>query len=118
MHYATINGIGSRIFCLVAKAMLVALRRITGCSWRPFFSDIERAFHGAIFRSFGGWKVVYQRFNRWAKSGVFERIFKLLARDHDNEYMMIDATIVRAHQHSAGAQKKTASKRSVDPAAD
>jgi hypothetical protein len=32
--------------------------------------------------------------------------------------MMIDATIVRAHQHSAGAQKKTANKRSADPAAD
>src|SRR5216110_2143477 len=46
---------------------------------------------------FGDWKIVYQRFSRWAKSGVFERIFKLLASDHDNEYMMIDATIVRAH---------------------
>ena len=46
---------------------------------------------------FGDWKIVYQRFNRWAKSGVFERVFKLLASDHDNEYMMIDATIVRAH---------------------
>ena len=67
---------------------------------------------------FGDWKVVYQRFSRWAKSGVFERIFKLLANDHDNEYMMIDATIVRAHQHSAGARKKTARKRSADPAAD
>ena len=67
---------------------------------------------------FGDWKIVYQRFNRWAKSGVFERIFKLLASDHDNEYMMIDATIVRAHQHSAGAQKKTARKPSADPAAD
>src|SRR5213075_855329 len=55
---------------------------------------------------FGDWKVVYQRFSRWAKSGVFERIFKMLASDHDNEYMMIDATIVRAHQHSAGARKK------------
>ncbi len=55
---------------------------------------------------FGGWKIVYQRFNRWAKSGVFERVFRLLASDHDNEYMMIDATIVRAHQHSAGAKKK------------
>jgi transposase len=55
---------------------------------------------------FGDWKIIYQRFNRWAKSGVFERIFKMLASDHDNEYMMIDATIVRAHQHSAGAQKK------------
>ena len=55
---------------------------------------------------FGNWKIGYQRFNRWAKTGVFERIFKLLASDHDNEYMMIDTTIVRAHQHSAGAQKK------------
>ena len=67
---------------------------------------------------FGDWKIVHQRFNRWAKSGVFERIFKQLASDHDNEYMMIDATIVRAHQHSAGARKKTAGKRSADPAAD
>ena len=59
---------------------------------------------------FGDWKIVYQRFNRWAKSGVFEGVFRLLASDHDSESMMIDATIVRAHQHSAGAQKKTARK--------
>ena len=64
---------------------------------------------------FGDWKIVYQRFNRWAKSGVFER--KLLASAHDNEYMMIDATIVRAHQHSAGARKKTANRRSAARAA-
>jgi len=57
-------------------------------------------------------------FQRWAKSGVFDRIFKLLASDHDNEYMMIDATIVRAHQHSAGARKKTARKRSASRAED
>ena len=67
---------------------------------------------------FGDWKIVYQRFNRWAKSGVFEGVFRLLASDHDSEYMMIDATIVRAHQHSAGAQKKTVRKPSADPAAD
>src|SRR5713226_8291748 len=64
------------------------------------------------------WRDLPERFGGWAKSGVFERIFKLLASDHDNEYMMIDATIVRAHQHSAGARKKTASRRSADPAAD
>jgi len=67
---------------------------------------------------FGDWNIVYQRFNRWAKSGVFERTFKLLASDHDNEYMMLDATIARAHQHSAGAPKKTASRRSAARAAD
>src|SRR5882724_1357448 len=68
---------------------------------------------------FGDWKIVYQRFSRWAKSGVFARIFKLLASDHDSEYMMIDATIVRAHQHSAGAQKKRpASDRPIPRRAD
>jgi transposase len=66
----------------------------------------------------GDWKIVYQRFNRWAKSGAFARVFKLLASDHDNEYMMIDPTIVRARQHSAGAQKKTERTPSADPAAD
>ena len=57
---------------------------------------------------FGAWKNIHTRFSRWAKSGVWENLFKVLADDPDNEYAMIDATIVRAHQHSAGAQKKMA----------
>lgn len=48
---------------------------------------------------------MHTRFSRWAKSGVWESVFKHLAGDADNEYAMIDRTIVRAHQHSAGAQK-------------
>src|SRR6185312_5205152 len=68
---------------------------------------------------FGDWKNVHQRLRRWCESGVFERIFKMLAEDSDNEYMMLDSTIVRAHQHSAGARKKTvATKPSADPEAD
>ncbi|WP_339078853.1 IS5 family transposase [Novacetimonas hansenii] len=55
---------------------------------------------------FGDWKNVHRRLRRWCESGVIERIFRDLAADHDNEYMMIDSTIVRAHQHSAGALKK------------
>src|SRR5207248_7122018 len=55
---------------------------------------------------FGDWKNVHRRFSRWAKSGVGERVFQYLAADADNEYAMLDSTIVRAHQHSAGAQKK------------
>ena len=55
---------------------------------------------------FGAWKAVHTRFSRWAKSGVWENLFKHLATDADNEYAMIDSTIVRAHQHSAGAKKK------------
>jgi transposase len=54
---------------------------------------------------FGDFRVVHLRHSRWSKSGVWERIFKALAQHADNEYAMIDATIVRAHQHSAGAKK-------------
>jgi len=61
---------------------------------------------------FGDWNNTHRRFSRWAKTGVWERIFKHLAADTDNEYAMIDSTIVRAHQHSAGAPKKGATKRS------
>lgn len=61
---------------------------------------------------FGGWHNVHKRFSRWAKSGVWERMFKALSADVDNEYAMIDSTIVRAHQHSAGARKKRARKPS------
>jgi len=77
---------------LFVEAVLYRFR--TGMPWR----DLPARF--------GYWKSVHQRFSRWAKSGVFDRIFRLLASDADNEYMMIDATIVRAHQHSAGAQKR------------
>jgi transposase len=55
---------------------------------------------------FGAWKAVHTRFSRWAESGVWENLFKHLATDADNEYAMIDSTIVREHQHSAGAKKK------------
>jgi transposase len=67
---------------------------------------------------FGDWKNVHRRFSRWARRGVWKQVFALLAEDADNEYAMIDSTIVRAHQHSAGAQKKTAkTKQSAAPAA-
>lgn len=55
---------------------------------------------------FGEFRKVHTRFSRCAKSGVWEKVFKHLAVDADNEYAMIDSTIVRAHQHSAGALKK------------
>ncbi len=60
---------------------------------------------------FGSWKNTHTRFSRWAKRGVWERVFAALSADADNEYAMIDATIVRAHQHSAGARKGGAATR-------
>ena len=56
---------------------------------------------------FGDWKNIHRRWSRWSASGVWGKVFKYLATDADNEYGMIDSTIVRAHQHSAGAIKKT-----------
>ena len=42
-------------------------------------------------------------FSRWAKKGVWQRIFEVLPSNADNEYQAINSSIVRAHQHSAGA---------------
>ena len=56
---------------------------------------------------FGRFDTVHKGHSRWSNSGVWLRVFKALSEDSDNEYAMIDSTIVRAHQHSAGAQKKT-----------
>ena len=55
---------------------------------------------------FGPWKAVHTRFSRWAASGVWGRMFAALRADADDEYAMLDSTIVRAHQHSAGARRK------------
>ena len=54
---------------------------------------------------FGDGVKVHRRFSRWAHAGVWQRVFEHLASEADNEYAMIDSTIVRAHQPSAGAQK-------------
>ena len=78
----------------------------TGIPWR----DLPERY--------GDWKATHKRFRRWCESGVFARILGALALDADAEHMSIDSTSVRAHQHSAGAQKKTARiKTSADPAA-
>ena len=65
---------------------------------------------------FGPWKAVHTRFSRWAASGVWKKVFQHLAGEADNEYALIDSTIVRAHQHRAGAQKKRARTKRWDAA--
>jgi transposase len=53
---------------------------------------------------FGEWNNSARRHRRWSTTGVWPRVFAHLAADTDNEYAMIDATLVRAPQHAAGAQ--------------
>jgi putative transposase len=50
---------------------------------------------------YGKWKTVHRRFSRWCHASVWERVFEALTADRDNRYLMIDSTIVRAHQQSA-----------------
>ena len=55
------------------------------------------------------------RFTRWAKAGVWEKVFEELIRDRDNQYLMLDSTLVGAHQQATtgrgSALKKGASIR-------
>jgi putative transposase len=50
---------------------------------------------------YGKWKTAHKRFTRWARAGVWEGIFAALTSDSDNEYLMLDSTLVRAHQQAA-----------------
>ena len=93
-------GVTSKDNRLFVEAVLYRYR--AGIPWRD------------LAARFGDFRVIHLRHFRWSKTGVWERIFEILSQDADNEYMMIDTTIVRAHQHSAGAKKEPATtKRSV-----
>lgn len=90
---------------LFVEAVLYRYR--AGIAWR----DLPERF--------GDFRVIHTRHMRWSKGGVWQRIFEHLAADSDNEYAMIDATIICAHQASAGAKGgRGTQKRSADPRAD
>lgn len=62
---------------------------------------------------FGPWQSVYDRFRRWARRGLWDKVLrrlqarKMRAGDIDWELFCIDGSVVRAHQSAAGASKKT-----------
>lgn len=60
---------------------------------------------------FGPWNSVYVRFARWSDKQVWQRVFAVLREDADFEEVFLDSTIVRAHQHAAGAAKKKGRRR-------
>jgi putative transposase len=70
---------------------------VDGCSW-----VLRSGAHWCgLPERYGKWKTVHRRFSRWCHAGVWERAFEALAADHDNQYLMIDSTIVRAHSQAA-----------------
>jgi transposase len=76
---------------LFIEAVLYRYR--TGISWPD------------LLVRFSDFRVVHTRYTRWAKSGIWEMVFQKLAANGNNEFAMLGSTIVRTHQHSAGAKK-------------
>lgn len=73
----------------IVEGILYRMR--VGCPWRDLPS------------LFGLWNSVYQQFNRWSSKNKLMKIFKSLVQNPDLEWEFIDGSIVKAHQHSAGA---------------
>ncbi len=75
----------------------------TGTPWRDLPAD------------FGHWDAVYNRFRRWEARGLWRQLWERLQQEDcpltRHIYIFIDATIVRAHQHAAGALKKRRTSR-------
>jgi transposase len=77
------------------EALLYLAR--TGIPWRDLPAE------------FGRWDAVYNRFRRWVHSGALRRLFEALTADpalEEVRRVLVDATVVRAHQHAAGAPRK------------
>lgn len=83
------SGANNRLF---VEAVLWIAR--TGSPWRDLPAE------------FGPWNSVYVRFARWSDKQVWRQIFAVLREDADLEEVFLDSTVVRAHQHAAGAAKK------------
>jgi putative transposase len=86
----------------MVEAILWRLR--TGAPWRDLPEE------------FGPWTSVYTRFDTWNRRGVWQGVLEWLRREADLEWVMIDGTIVRAHQHTAGQKGGSETKPSDDPA--
>jgi len=64
----------------------------TGSPWRDLPPD------------FGRWHTVYMRFNRWVSKGVWEKIRLKLSENPNFEWLILDGTHIKAHQHASGAR--------------
>jgi transposase len=66
----------------------------TGAPWR----DLPERY--------GPYTTAYNRFNRWRKAGVWDRLMDVVIKAHGGAVQMIDSSIVRVHQHASGVKKR------------
>ena len=64
----------------------------TGAPWRDLPPD------------YGNWKNTHRRFCRWRDKRVWEKLLEILINEPDFEWLMIDASFVKAHSHASGAR--------------
>jgi transposase len=64
----------------------------TGAPWRDLPSD------------YGNWNNTHRRFCRWRDKGIWEKIMDALINEPDFEWLIIDASYIKVHQHAAGAR--------------
>lgn len=66
----------------------------TGAQWR----DLPERY--------GHWMHVYRCFSRWVQSGIFDKIFRILAKDADMEFLLMDGTNESNRGHTAKIKSK------------
>lgn len=64
----------------------------TGAPWRDLPAE------------YGDWKNTHRRFCRWRDKGIWEKVLEIVTQEHDTEWIMIDSTYCKCHQHAAGAR--------------
>jgi transposase len=66
----------------------------TGAPWR----DLPERY--------GPYTTAYNRFNRWRKAGIWDKLMDAVVEAHDGKVQMVDSSIVRVHQHASGVKKR------------